>query len=136
MTKRSEGKEEVRAVHKQLNDAWLDGRPADLDPLLHDDIAMVFPGFSGRITGKKPMIDGFVDFCQNAVVHSFKIEDEQIDVAGDAAVASMKFEMVYERDGAKYLSTGRDVWVLSREGGSWKAVWRTMLDVMEEPVEK
>jgi len=39
--------------------------------------------------------------------------------------------MVYERDGRRYRSRGRDFWVLQEEDGQWLAIWRTMLDMDE-----
>ncbi len=67
-------------------------------------------------------------------VHGFEESDRQIDVFGEAAVASFAFALVYERGGEKYRSTGRDFWVFSRGEQGFKAVFRTMLDVAEEPV--
>jgi ketosteroid isomerase-like protein len=96
---------------------------------------MVFPGFGGRAEGAEALISGFQDFCQNAKVLSYKESDHQVDLAGHSAVASFRFEMVYARDGASYRSTGRDLWVFERRDDGWLAVWRTMLDVAEEPAD-
>ena len=93
---------------------------------------MVFPGFSGRVTGREALVSSFVDYCRNARTLEFRENERQIDVAGDVAVASFSFVMVYEREGAKYRSTGRDLWVFSNQRGVWLAVWRTMLNVAEE----
>ena len=41
-------------------------------------------------------LSGFRDFCQNAGVHEFREHDHHIDVVGDTAVASFRYEMVYE----------------------------------------
>jgi hypothetical protein len=41
--------------------------------------------------------------------------------------------MVYERSGQSFRSTGRDLWVFQQQIGGWLAVWRTMLDMAEEP---
>jgi hypothetical protein len=41
--------------------------------------------------------------------------------------------MVYERSGGRYRSTGRDFWIFARQGDAWLAVWRTMLDLAEQP---
>jgi len=46
-------------------------------------------------------------------------------------VVTIQYEMVYERSGARYRATGRDVWVFERHGDSCLAVWRTMLDMQE-----
>jgi uncharacterized protein (TIGR02246 family) len=125
---------EAAAAMERINRAWLERRPADLAPLLHPDMTMVFPGFGGRAEGRDANVAGFVDFCTHAVVHEYHERDRQIDVAGDTAVVSFAYEMVYERGGARSRATGRDLWVFARQEGVWLAVWRTMLDLAENPV--
>jgi ketosteroid isomerase-like protein len=119
---------------QRINRTWLEGRPRDLAPMLHPGVVMVFPGFGGRAVGRDSLVGGFVDFCDNAELHEYEESGHQIDVTGDTAVVSYAFEMVYERDGARYQSTGHDVWVFTRQGGEWLAVWRAMPDLAEHPV--
>jgi ketosteroid isomerase-like protein len=116
-----------------INQAWLEGRPRELEPHLDPKIVMLLPGGT-CVKGRNLLVQSFVDMCENARVHGFEESDRQVDVFGDAAVASFAFTMVYERDGEKYRSTGRDLWVFSRGDGGWQAVFRTMLDLTEEPV--
>jgi ketosteroid isomerase-like protein len=123
----------VAETLRRINEAWLNGRPHDLRPLIHSEITMVFPGFAGRTQGADSFIAGFEDFCRTARVNSFHESDRQVNVIADTAVASFRFEMVYERDGSSYQSTGRDLWIFTRKGGGWLAVWRTMLDLQEQP---
>ncbi len=123
----------VAETMRWINQAWLDGRPDDIADRLHPAMVMVFPGFTGRGEGRAAIVAGFVDFCSNATVHSYREADAQIDVAGDTAVMSYTFEMVYERSGENYQATGRDVWVFTRHDGQWLGVWRTMLDLAEKP---
>jgi hypothetical protein len=123
----------VAQALQRINEAWLDSRPHDLLPLVHPEITMVIPGFAGRIQGASSFIAGFADFCRTARVHTFQEHDPQIDVIADTAVASFRFEMVYEREGARYQATGRDLWMFTRQAGAWLAVWRTMLDLHEQP---
>jgi hypothetical protein len=118
---------------RRINAAWLEGRPQDLLPLIHSEITMVFPGFAGRGRGAESFIAGFEEFCRTARVDSYQEHDHQVDVIADTAVASFRFEMVYEREGSSYQSTGRDLWILTRQAGGWLAVWRTMLDLHEQP---
>jgi ketosteroid isomerase-like protein len=117
-----------------INSAWREGRPDDLTALFHPDIVMVFPNFSGRSNGSSAMVAGFKDFCENAHVHEYDESNFQVDVIGNSAVVSFSFVMIYERDGSKYRSTGRDLWAFSKSDSEWKATWRTMLDIHEEPV--
>jgi uncharacterized protein (TIGR02246 family) len=126
-------REAVAATLQRINDAWRAKRPADLGPLFHPDIVLAVPGFAGRATGRDALVAGFADFCTNATVHEYRESDHQVDVIGDTAVAAVAFDMVYERSGARYRATGRDLWVFGRQGGEWLAVWRTMLDVAEQP---
>jgi ketosteroid isomerase-like protein len=92
---------------------------------------MVFPDFTGRIQGREDFLAGFRDFLQNSTIQEFREHDHQIDVAGDTAVITFRYDMVYERSGERYRSTGRDLWVFQKQGGAWIAVWRTMLDMEE-----
>jgi Domain of unknown function (DUF4440) len=119
---------------RRINEAWLSGQPEMMKPLLDEKIVMVFPGFVGRSEGHDALIEGYVDFCEQALMISYQESDLQIDVSGATAVASFAFEMTYERNGARYLSKGRDLWIFTRRQDEWLAIWRTMLDLTEEPV--
>jgi ketosteroid isomerase-like protein len=127
-------REEVTAALRQINQAWLDGQVEDLASLVHSEIVMVLPDFAGRIQGREEFLAGFRDFCQNATVHEFREHDQQVDVAGDTAVSTFRYEMVYERSGHPYRATGRDLWVFQKQGTAWIAVWRAMLDIEENEI--
>jgi ketosteroid isomerase-like protein len=129
-----ESKREGAAIAmRRINQAWLDGQVDDLAPLVHPDVVMVLPGFSGRIQGRDELLAGFRDFCRDAKLHEFREHDHLIDVAGATAVVSFRYEMVYERSGERYRATGRDLWVFEDQAGVWIAVWRTMLELEETP---
>jgi ketosteroid isomerase-like protein len=132
MPKETNG-ETATATMARINRAWLDGQLNDLELLVHPDVVMVFPGFGGRIQGRDQFLAGFHDFCTNAKVQEFVEHDQQVDVAGGTAVVSFRFDMVYERSGERFRSTGRDLWVFQQEGTAWIAVWRTMLEIEESP---
>jgi len=128
--------DEIRNVGESLrriNEAWLSRRPEKMKPMLDEKIVMIYPGFVGRSEGQEAFIAGYVDFCEQALMISYQESDLQIDVGGATAVASYAFEMGYERKGDKFLSSGRDLWIFTRRQDEWVAVWRTMLDLTEEP---
>ncbi len=125
--------ERVTEALSAINQAWLEGRPHEMEPLIHPEITMVFPGFAGRITGRDAFVRGFVDFCRSARIVSFREFDLQVDRIADLAVASFGFEMIYERDGARLQASGKDLWVFALQAEGWLACWRTMLDLHEQP---
>ena len=127
-------REDAAAAMRQINQAWLSGQVEDVAPMVHPEIVMVFPDFAGRIQGREDFLAGFRDFRQNATMQEFREHDHQIDVAGDTAVVTFRYDMVYERSGKRYRATGRDLWVFQKQGESWIAVWRTMLDMVENEV--
>jgi ketosteroid isomerase-like protein len=124
--------EGATATMRRINQIWLDGQVEDMAPMVHPEIVMVVPGFTGRIQGREEFLAGFRDFCQNARIHEFRDHDHQVDVAGDTAVVTFLYDMVYERHSKRYRSTGRDLWVFQNQGRAWIAVWRTMLDMEEK----
>jgi ketosteroid isomerase-like protein len=125
---------EIAETLRRIDDAWLARTPRALVEFFDENIVMALPGFSGRVEGRDAIIAGFVDFCDNARVLRYERSEPQLDTVDDTCIATYTFEMEYEREGSRYLSSGRDLWVLRREKDGWKAVWRTMLDLMEEPV--
>jgi nuclear transport factor 2 (NTF2) superfamily protein len=125
--------ESAVATMRAINRAWLEGQIDKLAPVLHPDIIMVFPGFAGRIQGREEFLSGFRDFCQSAKIHEFREDDHHVDVAGETTVVTFRYEMVYERSGERFRSTGRDLWVFEGQTNSWIAVWCTMLDMEENP---
>ncbi len=119
---------------EQINRAWLDGRPDAMLPWIHPRIALALPGFTGRIHGAEAFLDGFKDFCKHARVDAFEASEHLVDIVESTAVASFRFEMIYEREGSRFRATGRDFWVFQLDQGKWLAVWRTMLETAEEQV--
>jgi hypothetical protein len=126
-----ESKQDVATAMRQINAAWLERRVDDLGAMVHPEVVMVFPGFSGRVQGRWEFLAGFREFCEGATIHHFEERDQQIDVAGETAVLTFRYEMLYDRSGMRYHATGRDMWVFQDRNGQWVGVWRTMFDVEE-----
>jgi ketosteroid isomerase-like protein len=130
-----ETSEAAWACVSEINGAWLSGFTERLAELFAPDVVMALPGFAGRVAGAAALIASFDDFSRSARVHRFDVVDRQVDVVRDSAVVSFAFDMDYERGGARYRSSGRDLWVLERSAEGWRALWRTMLELSELPVE-
>ena len=124
-------REGAATAMRQINHVWLHGQVQDLAPLVHSEIVMVFPDFTGRTQGRGDFLAGFGDFRHSATIQEFREHDHQVDVAGDTAVVTFRYDMIYQRSGERYRSTGRDLWVFQKQDSAWIAVWRTMLDMEE-----
>jgi hypothetical protein len=123
---------EVHETLAAINRAWRESRPSEMDPYLHPKVTMVLPGFSGTIVGKSVLVSSFAEFCLNARVLDYEEKDEQIQVIGNVAFASFRFEIFYERATYRERSSGRDVWAFVRSDGRWLAIWRTMVELKGE----
>jgi hypothetical protein len=124
-------REDAATAMRLINQAWRDGQVEDLAPMVHPEIVMVLPDFTGTVQGRENFLAGFRDFRQNATIQESREHDHHVDVAGDTAVVTFRYDMVYERSGQRYRSTGRDLWVFQKQDRAWIAVWRTMLDMEE-----
>jgi ketosteroid isomerase-like protein len=125
-------RDKAAAAMRRINQAWLDGQVEKLRPLVHPEITLALPGFAGRIEGREEFLAGFRDFTENAKIHEFHARNHQVDVAGDTAVVTFQYEMVYQRSGKRWRSTGRDLWVFQKQDSEWIAGWRTLLDMDEQ----
>ncbi|UCC72218.1 MAG: nuclear transport factor 2 family protein [Gemmatimonadota bacterium] len=114
-------------VLRRINQAWVKGNIDRLHELFHEDIVIAHPGFGRREAGRDACVASYRDFTAQAAVHEYQEEDPTIDVWGDTAVASYMFRIDYEIGGERYKESGFDLFVFLREGGNWRAVWRTLL---------
>jgi hypothetical protein len=121
----------VANAMRRINEAWVGGRMDDMTPVVHPEIVMVFPGFTGRARGRDEFLAGFRGFVESATIHEFTPDDFQIDVIGATAVITFGYVMKYERSRERWRATGRDLWVFQRRDADWVAVWRTMLEMNE-----
>jgi len=122
---------QVHDVLAAINKAWQNGQPMEMYEYLHPDITMALPGFKEKVVGRHTFLASFVEFCANAQVVKFTELEENITVIDKVAIASFKFEMVYDRAAYRAKSVGRDVWVFEEVGDNWVAIWRTMIEMKE-----
>jgi hypothetical protein len=112
---------------RELNRTWVSGAPQKLGPFFHPDIVIVHPGFQGRSVGREACVASYVEFAKNAKVLAFEEREPEVDVFDDVAVVSYTFDIAYDLEGRRYREQGRDLFVLRRQRGRWRAVWRTLL---------
>jgi ketosteroid isomerase-like protein len=116
----------IKAIIRDINDHWRAKRYERIGELLADDVVMAAPGFGHRIFGRDAYVQSYRDYDATATTLEFSAGEPQIDVADNMAVAVCPFDVTYELAGKRYHERGHDILALSRSGGEWKVVWRTM----------
>jgi ketosteroid isomerase-like protein len=124
---KTDDREAVRQLVRDINRAWRSGRTDDLNRYFHDDMVIVAPGFAQCCEGRAACVASYAEFVSQAKIHDYRESEPDIDFWGDTAVASVSWDIEYEMKGTVSRETGRDVFVFARESGTWRAVWRTML---------
>lgn len=124
---RSNDRKEVEGFIRKINEAWVEGRPGDLRDYFHEDMVIFGPGFGIRGEGREACVKSYENFVSQATVGEFVQTDLVMDIWGNTAVATYRFEVSYKINGRRHGDSGRDLFVLVREDGRWWAVWRTMI---------
>jgi ketosteroid isomerase-like protein len=118
---------QIRDLIDGINRTWLQGDPADLVDFFHPDVVIQPPGDTPRVYGIGPCIESYAAFVRDAHVRQFTPGDAEIDVFGDTAVATYRYEVVYELGGSKFDETAGELLVFLRQDSGWLVAWRTML---------
>jgi ketosteroid isomerase-like protein len=61
------------------------------------------------------------------LVKELQASEPIIDLFGNVAVANAPWEIRYKMNDQDYHESGRDLLVLTREGGDWRVAWRAVL---------
>jgi hypothetical protein len=121
-------KDEIRDIVRQLNHAWLAGRSEDLARWLHEEVVIAPPGFGGQVRGRQAAAATYVEFAKAATLHVAAIDPADVQVWGDVAVATCRFELQYTMGGERIKDLGWDVLVFRRAAQvSWQVLWRTVI---------
>jgi hypothetical protein len=121
----------VRDVLTRINEAWSklrgEAMTAALNECFAEEMVIRGPGFSLIGKGRDFAVKSYQSFVSQAEVKSLSLDEPQIDVAGETAIAQYKWTMTYVLNGQEYTEQGHDVFVLAKRGKRWLAVWRALL---------
>ena len=123
----------IRASLLELDRAWREGRYGDIGPLVHESVTVIPPGFRNRVEGRAPYVESYREFGANAKVEAYSLSPPTIEIWGDTAVATSRYEMTWDRDGRGHSESGHDVLVLSKRHDRWCVVWRTLIPSAKAP---
>jgi len=116
---------EAWATVRGINRAWAVTRNLDsLGALLHPEMVGVYPGESERYEGREAILASYRSFLDAATVVRFEELRPRVRVfgAGQVAVVTYFYDMVYEQGGRQIPTAGQDMYTLVREDGRWLAV--------------
>lgn len=117
----------VAAAYARLSAAWRNARYDELAAALDEHVVMALPGFAGRVEGRDALVQGYRDFMQRATLTHYDEGPPDVDVWGDTAVVTCRWEMRWLDGGEENRAAGHEAFVFRRTaGGEWRAVWRTM----------
>lgn len=117
----------IRDTLRGITAAWRGGRVDELHRFYRPDVVFAQPGFGGRLEGREVCVESYREFLNVATVHDYAEDEPVIDLLGDVAVGTIRFEVDYELEGVRHRETGHDVLVLVRDGDSWRVAWRTLV---------
>ena len=106
----------VAKALRRITAAWRAGAPDRMAPMLSEQIVMVAPGNARRLEGRDAFIESFAGFLHEAKVHEYESGSLEVDAGDRVAIAQYGYVMVYERAGARWRSTGTDLWVFEKRG--------------------
>jgi hypothetical protein len=129
---KKEEREEIRLIVDRINNAWVKGKPDEMAKFFHRDMVIAEPGFSRVGSGRESCVKSYEDFTSAAEVRDFKTSEYMVYTWGETATVSYAFEIDYEMEGKEHHDRGHDLFVFSREGEKWQAVWRTIIPAQEK----
>ena len=112
-------KEEVWAFVRALNDAWTKEKGERMADYFHSRMVAVTPVDRLRRKGADKCIEGWRRFAQSSTIHSWREDDPDIELFGDAAVVTYYYVMDVTMGANRLTLTGRDMLTLVKEDGRW-----------------
>jgi hypothetical protein len=116
-------------IMHQINNGWLTGQPAQLADYFHENIVFNSPDLRKQSIGKDICIQSYTDFISNSKILFFDQTNPIVHVFDNTAIVTYDFEMKYEQKDQVYDETGTDIMIFNKQRYSWKAVWRTLLNL-------
>lgn len=128
MSEQEEVKSQIAASIKHINEICTRGRDFDgMVDLFHADAVMAHPRFTGSATGRDACIKIYEDVCSRMKFHKLDASEQRIDVFGDTAVVSHRYDCIWDYRGKTFTDDGHEIFVFIRDGVHWKIVWRTII---------
>ncbi len=96
----------------------------EIGKLYSDNAVIAMMDGTRTAKGRDAIVSSYETFARDAKLVESKVREPVIDRFDRIAVATVKWSMTYEFGGTRSSETGRDVYVLHRDGQFWKICWR------------
>ena len=107
-----------------LNRLWTEEKqPESLTRFFHPDMIAVCAGETGRREGQAECVAGWKAFCDHAADIRVDASNPTVQLLldGRAAVVVYNYTCTFTADGERKELSGRDMYVMVKEGGRWLA---------------
>jgi uncharacterized protein (TIGR02246 family) len=128
----NEQQAEVWDLVRESNRAWMSGSTHELMDLFDQNAVIVAPALQGRVEGRDAIVASYASYHLHSKTHSFEEMEHEVDVFGDTAVVTYRFQVRYEllADGVQHDETAQEVLVL-RKTDRWRVLFRTQTEAEE-----
>ena len=117
----------VRQTLDAINRAWQERRFDVLNELFDENIVMRGPSLKEACRGREAAVQSYVQFMAQSAVIEYAESNHAGDMWGEIAIATYDWAMTYEQKGQTKTEKGQDMFVFTRSGSRWLAVFRLIL---------
>lgn len=126
------------AVILNLTSAWRSADPefisANVGKLYANDAVVALADGTRAAAGRDAIVSSYVDFARDAKLLDSRVDEPVIDRFDGVAVATLRWQMSYEFGGTRSDESGRDLYVLRRDGQFWCICWREVATRPPSPI--
>jgi general stress protein 26 len=121
-------RERLWRIVQDVNRICKEGKALDrLAPFFHEGMVMVLPGMDRRLEGQAACLRLYEDTCSKMGIHRLDASQERIDLWGDTAVVTYRYDCVWDWQGKTFTDDGREILVFVRDAKDWKIAWRNLI---------
>lgn len=127
-TNTEQTRDRIWQIIETINRIFMDGKGFDrIGPFFHDCVVMLPPGFNRRAEGKATCLRYYEDAGSQMVLHKLEGSDKHIDVWGNTAVVTYRYDCIWDYQGKTFKDNGYEILVFIKEDENWQITWRTSI---------
>ena len=109
-------------VVRSVNTLWTTGRVDELEEHFHHRMLALTPVDRNVLVGRAACMESWRRFTRAARVITWEETEPRVEIHQDTAIVAYYYKARCEMDGRTVDLSGRDLFVLHREGGRWWVV--------------